>query len=174
MAARWGNFAKSGQQSCMCQFSCFTAVTSVRMELPMGMVTQTQAHAQPRHTCPKVPQTCIALWCRQYRMVLLTQTAACAAAKGDFTASHTFLELMLVSLLSRQYLGKGAVENQPKGKIMTHVQLETLPDSVCHRSLLLVTVQARLWTCASLVPFGDSVKLDLCTWNPRLVHTGQT
>lgn len=124
--------------------------------------THTQTHAQPRHTRPRVPQTRVALQCHQYQMVLLTQAAACATAKGDFTPSHAFLGLMLVSLLSRQDLGKGAGENQPKGKIMTHVQPETLPDSVCYGYLLLlVTVQGRLWTCAA----GPVLPLLVTVWN---------
>lgn len=77
----------------------------------MGMVTHTQAHAQLRHTHPKVPWTHIALWCHQYQMVLLTQTAACAAAKGDFTPSRAFLGLVLVFPPGRQDPGKGAAEN---------------------------------------------------------------
>lgn len=174
MVAIQGNFAKSGQKSCMCQFPCFTALLCLRERSYPWSWSHRHRHMLNPGThvpsCLRLVLPCDATsirWCCWLRLQLVL-------LPGDFTASHTFLELMFVSLLSRQYLGKGAAENQPKEKIMTHVQLETLPDSVCHRSLLLVTVQGRLWTCASLVPFGDSVKLDLCTWNPRLVHTGQT
>ena len=142
-----------------------SSVMSMRKDLHIDMVTHTYARAQLRHTQPKMACTSIALRCHRHQMVLLTQTAVCAAAKGDFTPSRTFPALMLVLLPGRQDPGRGPAENQPRGEMKTHVQSDTLPDSVCHGSpLLLVTVQGRLWTCsrASLVPFDDSVKLDLC------------
>lgn len=109
-----------------------SSVMSMRKDLHMDMVTHTYAHAQLRHTRPQMALTSIALQCHWHQMVLLTQTAVCTAAKGDFAPSRTFPVLMLVPPPGRQDLGRGPAENQPRGKIKTHVQSETLPDSVCH------------------------------------------
>lgn len=156
-----------------------SSAMSVRKDLLMDMVRHTEAQAQPRHKCPKVPRTCVAVWCHRYQMVLLTQTAACAAAKGDFTPSHTFLRLMLVSLLSRQAGSRERCSWKPiqrknndscSGWDSPWLRLPRVSASAGD------SAREALDTCsrASLVPFGDSVKLDLCTSNSRLVHTGQT
>lgn len=90
----------------------------------------------------------------------------CAAAEGDFTPSRAFPALTLVPPPGTQDPGRGPAEKQPRGKIKTHVQPETFPDSVCCGAPLLAGDSAReaLDICSrdSLVPFDDSVKSDPC------------
>lgn len=179
MAARWKNFAKSGQKPHVYQFPCLQGQLCCLWERTYPWVGHThtgtcsaQAHTSPGASdlrCPAMPPVSGGAadsgcsWCCCQRGL---------HCQPHIPRSNACVPAQQAGSRERCRWKPAQMKNNYSCSAWDTPWL----------SLPWVSTSAgdsageALGMCsgASLVPFGDSVKLDLCTWNPKLGHTGQT
>lgn len=179
MAARWGNFAKSGQKWCVCQFPCLRGQLCCLWERPCPWAghTHTGTCSAQAHTsqgaldscCPAMPPVsggaadsgCSWCCCQRglYCWSRIPRANACVPAQQAGSG-----ERCRWKPTQMKNNDSCSAWNTP------WLSLPRVSTSAGDSARKALDMCSR----ASLVPFSDSVKLDLCTWNPRLGHTGQT
>lgn len=183
MAARWGSLAKSGQKSCVYQFPClWRQLCCVYEKGPANG----HGHA---HICRRLAQARVTQDpSRKCRPAMPSASDGAAHSdrsvhccqRGLYSQLHIPSARNACAPAWQAGSGRGPAENQPRGKNQdsrsvwdaTWLSLPWVPASAGDSAREALEMCGR----ASLVPFDNSVKSDLCnrTWNPRLVHAGQT